>query len=114
MKVTFRQRILILRVAAAQKGDLRDRELWDDVQDKVALTDCEKEEVFKPIPNSDQVLVDLALFDAEPGVEIPLEKQERRYLVDALPSFKGYEQGEPKFVRKLLAALENSLTNQKE
>ena len=84
-------------------------ELWDDIKNKLMITEEESKVVFKPIPNTDQVLVDLTLYDTAPEQDTNLEKQERRAIKEALPQYKQYEPGEPPFVRQLIKVLEDSL-----
>ena len=110
MTLSIRQRLIILRVSAVQRGDLLSCELWDDIKAKVVLTEEENSLVFKKIEGTDQMLVDLELFDKIPAVHTNLEKQERRCIKEALPQYKNYEPGEPVFVRELIKNLEESLT----
>lgn len=110
MKLTLRERAIILKVSASQRGDLLTMELWDDIKNKLMITETEAQMVFKPIPHSDQVIVDLLLYDKEPDQDIELEKQERRTIKEALPQYKLYEAGEPTYVRKLITRLEGTLS----
>jgi hypothetical protein len=105
MTLTFRKRLIALKVAAAQRGDLETREMWADIQEKVGLSDTDREALFKPIPNTNNMLVDMDLMNAEPGIEISFEKQERRMLLKALNSYADYEAGDEKPARSLIADL---------
>jgi len=110
MNLSIRQRCIILKVASQQRGDLLTMELWDDIKNKLSITQEESSKVFTAIPNSDQIMVNLLLYDEPAKQDIPLEKQERRFIKDALPQYKLYEPGEPAYVRELILTLEDSLT----
>ncbi len=110
MKLSIRQRCIILKVASSQRGDLLTMELWDDIKNKLMITEDESSTVFKAIPNTDQVIVDLTLYDKDSEQDIQLEKQERRVIKDALPQYKLFEPGEPVHVRELIKVLDASLT----
>jgi hypothetical protein len=104
--LTALQRLQLEGLLSVQKGNLGDLEVLADIRRKIRLPAEDRDHCIKSLPDG-RVLIDLPALEQVPALEVELEKEERRRLLDLLTKWDQFTTADVEWllpVRKQLAA----------
>jgi hypothetical protein len=99
MEFTVRQRISLEQILGQQKGTIAELEAVSDTLKKIRLTDDERDQYLKILP--DKILLDLKAIESAAPLSVELEKAERRKLLEIINSFNSFGPDDVEWVMPL-------------